>query len=696
MKEKLLNFIKKNNYVKEYEIYSNFNDSHRTISIALQQLINEGYLIKEDDYYVTPSTLGLILGEVVSVKNDFAFVRLLETDEDVYVREDELNGAIIHDIVYVRVHHYGVKVVKIISRECMEIVGETFIFDKKWYLRCPSVAPLGYSFCIKEYDGKEEDIVIFEIVEQKGANFTVKVNKVLGSKNAPHIDVTRVILEHGAPIEFNSGVENELLNIPFEVDEKEIEGRLDLRNELIVTIDGEDARDLDDAVSVKRIENGYEVGVHIADVSYYIKDGSEIDKEARNRGTSIYVTDRVVPMLPFLLSNGICSLNPNVDRLTISCIMKFNHEGKMIDSKIYPSVINSKYRLTYTYVNEVINKNSPSSDLEKQILLLHEVSLMIRKLREERGSIDLSVPEIKILVDKDGNPIQIKKKIQGEGEKLIEDLMISANEAVATTIFKRNLPFIYRIHEKPTAKKLDSFSAFASKMGYPITFHPLTVKPLELSNYLSKIKKNDEKEIISKVLLRSLAKARYYEENRGHFGLASSCYTHFTSPIRRYPDLIVHRLLRKYIFNNNFSSLNEVTELLIFLAEDTSIKERRAITIEREVVDIKGAEYMQNHIGEAFVGYIDGMNNRGMFVELENGLSGLIKFESLNDYYLLDEHSQTAFARHKGTRFVLGEKVKVLIKEATKAKGEITLELLDLRMQKTRRQIKKTIKRKKR
>lgn len=696
MKEKLLNYIKKNNYVKEYEIYSNFNDSRRTISIALQQLLNEGYLIKEDDYYVTPSTLGLLLGEVVSVKNDFAFVRLLETDEDVYVREDELNGAIIHDKVYVRVHHYGVKVVKIISREYKEIVGETFIFDKKWYLRCPSVAPLGYSFRLKEYDGKEEDIVNFEIVEQKGVNFTVKVNKVLGSKNAPHIDVTRVILEHSAPIEFNSDVENELLNIPFEVDEKEIEGRLDLRNELIVTIDGEDARDLDDAVSVKRIEDGYEVGVHIADVSYYIKEGTAIDKEARNRGTSIYVTDRVVPMLPFLLSNGICSLNPNVDRLTISCTMKFNHEGKMIDSKIYPSVINSKYRLTYTYVNEVINKNSPLSDLEKQILLLHEVSLKIRKLREERGSIDLSVPEIKILVDEDGNPIQIKKKIQGEGEKLIEDLMISANEAVATTIFKRNLPFIYRIHEKPTAKKMDSFSAFASKMGYPITFHSLTVKPLELSNYLSKIKKNDEKEIISKVLLRSLAKARYYENNRGHFGLASSCYTHFTSPIRRYPDLIVHRLLRKYIFNNDFSSLNEVMELLIFLAEDTSIKERRAITIEREVVDIKGAEYMQNHIGESFVGYIDGMNNRGMFVELENGLSGLIKFESLNDYYLLDEHSQTAFARHKGTRFVLGEKVKVLIKEATKSKGEITLELLDSRTQKTRHQMKKSIKRKKR
>lgn len=696
MKEKILNYVKKNNYVKEYEIYSYFHDSRRTISISLQQLLNEGYLIKEDDYYVTPSTLGLILGEVVSVKNDFAFVRLLETDEDVYVREDELNGAILHDKVYVRVHHYGVKVVKIINRSYKEIVGETFIYDKKWYISCPSVAPKGYSFRLKEYDGKEGEIVLFKIIENKGNNFVVEVNKVLGSKNAPHIDVTRVILEHSAPLEFDDKVENELLNIPFEVKQEEIKERLDLRDELIVTIDGEDARDLDDAVSVKRIEEGYEVGVHIADVSYYVKEGSAIDKEARNRGTSIYVTDRVVPMLPFLLSNGICSLNPNVDRLTISCIMKFNNEGKIIDSKIYPSVIKSKHRLTYTYVNEVIKNSNSTNDLEKQILLLHEISLKIRKLREERGSIDLSVPEIKILVDENGKPIEIKKKIQGEGEKLIEDLMISANEAVATTIFKRNLPFIYRIHEKPTAKKMDSFSAFASKIGYPITFHPLTVKPLELSEYLSKIKKKEEKEVISKVLLRSLAKARYYEENRGHFGLASSCYTHFTSPIRRYPDLIVHRLLRKYIFNNDFSSLNELMELLIFLGEDTSIKERRAITIEREVVDIKGAEYMENHIGESFEGYIDGMNNRGMFVELNNGLSGLIKFESLNDYYFLDEHSQTAFARHKGTRFVLGEKVKVLIKEASKAKGEITLELLDSRMLKTRHQIKKSIRRKKR
>ena len=689
MKEKILSFIKKNNYVKEYQVYSSFHDSRKTIALTLQQLLNEGYLIKEDEYYVIPSTLGLILGEVVSVKNDFAFIKLLETDEDVYVRYDELSGALLHDRVYVRVHHYGVKVVKIISRIYKEIVGETYLENKKWYVSCPSVAPQGYKFRLKDYDGKEGDIVLFEIEENKANNFTVVINKVLGSKNAPHMDVTRVILEHGAPLNFNEEVEKSLLNIPFEVDKSELEGRLDLREELIVTIDGEDARDLDDAVSVKKTSSGYQVGVHIADVSYYVKEGTPIDKEARNRGTSIYVTDRVVPMLPLLLSNGICSLNPNVDRLTISCIMDFDDNGKMISSKIVPSVINSKYRLTYTYVNKVIKNNNPLDSLEEQILLLHEVASKIRKLREERGSIDLSVPEIKILVDESGKPLEIKKKIQDEGEKLIEDLMIAANEAVASTIFKKNLPFIYRIHEKPTAKKMDSFIAFASKIGYPVTFHPLTVKPLELSEYLARIKRKEDKEIISKVMLRSLAKARYYQDNKGHFGLASTCYTHFTSPIRRYPDLIVHRLLRKYLFNNDFSSIKELMELLVFYSEDTSIKERRAITIEREVVDIKGAEYMENHLGETFEGYIDGMNNRGMFVELDNGLSGLIKFESLNDYFRLDSHSQTAFARHKGTRFVLGEKVNVMVIEANKNKGEIVLELLDSRMIKTRHQMNK-------
>ena len=694
MKQKILNFIKKNNYVKEYQIYSTFHDSKKTISLCLQQLLNEGYLIKDEDNYIVPSALGLLLGEVVSIKNEYAFIRLLETEEEFYVREEELNGALLNDRVYVRVHQYGIKVVKIVVRYYKEIIGEVFLDNKKWFISCPTYAPKGYKFRLYEYEGKEGDIVSFTIEENKGMNFKVNVTKILGSKNAPHMDVTRVILEHGAPLEFDEEVNKELLNIPLEVKEEELNGRVDLREELIVTIDGEDARDLDDAVSVKKTKNGYSVGVHIADVSYYVKEGSKIDKSALKRGTSIYVTDRVVPMLPFLLSNGICSLNENVDRLTISCFMEFDEEGKMISSKIVPSIIKSKHRLTYNYVNKVILSNNDEGELNKLILLLHEVASKIRKVREDRGSLDLDVPEIKIKVDEDGKPIDIIKRVQGAGERLIEDLMVAANEAVATTIFKRKLPFIYRIHEQPTAKKMDGFIAFAQKIGYPVSFNPLTVKPLELSLYLARIKRQEDKEIISKVMLRSLAKARYHEDNRGHFGLASSCYTHFTSPIRRYPDLIVHRLLRKYIFNDDFSNIKELTELLIYLAEDTSIKERRAITIEREVVDLKGAEYMQNHLGEEFEGYIDGMSNKGLFVELDNGLSGLITFESLNDFFRLDTYSQTAFARHKGTRFVLGEKVKVMVVEASKGNRTITLELLDSRMHKSRHQIKKTFKRK--
>lgn len=677
MKDELLEFIKKNRYVTAQDIFSSFSYRRQDIALALQSFVNEGRVILEDEHYVLPSTLGLLTADVISVKETFIFVRVIDTLEEIYISDDDAADAILGDRVFVRPHPYGASVVHIVSRKYNEVVGEITKGKKNFYLHAPYLAPLKTQFILSSYQGKEGDIAVCKIVFSKPKKIEVECVKILGQKNAPGMDMTRLILEHGAPIEFPFEVEKEVLSLPLEVSEKELEGRVDLRNELIVTIDGEDARDLDDAVSIQRTEKGYQLGVHIADVSYYVKEDSYIDKEAQNRGTSIYVTDRVVPMLPFALSNGICSLNEGVDRLTISCLMEIDEEGKVTSSKIVPSVIHSHHRLTYTYVNQVIEQHKNESELEQMILLLHELSLKVRALKEKRGALDLNVPEIKIEVDENGKAIGIHKKIQKEGEKLIEDFMVLANETVAETIHKRNLPFIYRIHEQPKLRKLEQFISFTSRMGAPIHFAPLTVTPLELQKYLTSLEGNEKKEMISTVLLRSLAKARYSSIFHPHFGLASPCYTHFTSPIRRYPDLLVHRLLRKYLFHNDFSSLKEVDERLDYLAEDTSFKERRAVAIERESVDQKGAEYMEGHIGDTFEGYIDGMNNRGMYVSLDMGLSGILKFEDFNDYFTIDEYAISAFSRRRGMRFVLGERVKVQVVDVNPKKGEIHLVLLE-------------------
>lgn len=672
MKEKIIQFLKKNPYAMPADIYQNFNQKRQEIAVALQTLENEGLVIFEDQHYVLPETLGLLVADIVSIKDHYAFAKFLDSEEEVRIEEEQLADALLMDRVYLR-YRYVFRVVKIVRRGYEQIVGE--IHQGKGFveLLTQHLAPINTIFLVQEGKAEDGDIVLAKIIKSHPHEIDVKIEKVLGQKNAPGMDITRWILEHDAPIEFSKETEIEVLRLPMQVKEEECLHRLDLRKELIYTIDGEDARDLDDAVSIQKTESGYRIGVHIADVSYYVASQSAIDQDAFSRGTSIYVTDRVVPMLPFSLSNGICSLNPNEDRLTISCLIEINENGEVISSSIRPSVIHSHHRLTYTYVNEVIHRHQPQNALEENLLLLYEASQKIRFLREKNGALDLNVPEVKIIVDSIGTPIDIEKKIQHEGEKVIEDLMILSNEAVANTINRRHLPFLYRIHENPRLQKLEQFISFSSRLGYPPSFSPLKVTPLDLQQHILPVLHQPEGEILSAVLLRSLAKARYSEQNKGHFGLASPCYTHFTSPIRRYPDLIVHRLIRKYLFEEDFSHLSELEAYLNYAAEETSLKERRAIAIERECIDHKGAEYMENHLGEEMEGYIEGMNTTGLFVQLDNGLSGCLKFEDFHDYFYLDEHNHTAFSRRKGLRFLLGERVKVIIIEADKNKGQITL-----------------------
>lgn len=673
MKEKIIKYVQNNPYCTIGNLCANFDMRKNDLMLLLTMLETEGDLIKEDNTFLTPYNLGLIKGRIVSVKHHFAFVSIAD-DEDVMIEEKHLHGAMLNDIVYLR-YDLFFEVVKIVHRERSIVVGEVMRVKNASYLLVNGIATDNTIFEIEDYTGSNNEIIKCAIKSFDDYKVCVSFIEKLGDKNAPGVDITRILLEYDCPIEFSEEVDAQVATLPTSVEEKDLEGRLDLREEFIVTIDGEDAKDLDDAVSAKEEDYGYLVGVHIADVSNYVEEYSPLDKEALERGTSIYVADRVVPMLPFMLSNGICSLNPHVDRLTISCFIKLDKNGEVLSSEIKPSVINSKHQLTYTYVNEVIKEQINETELEKQILLLDRIAKLLRKNKEKRGELDLAVPEIKVLVNSSGEAIGVEKRLQKDGEKLIEDFMILANEAVAETIYRKNLPFIYRIHENPPAKRMDSLIAFVSRLGFKPHFESTNVKPQDLQRLLKDASYSPKYQVLAQVLLRSLAKARYSTNNKGHFGLASKCYTHFTSPIRRYPDLIVHRCLRKYLFRQELEHPFEKMEELMYIAENTSMKERRAINVERDSTDMKCAEFMHQFIGLEFKGYISGMSNSGLFVELENGVSGKVSFDSMNDFYSLDPQGFNAYGRRKGKRYSLGDEVNVIIENTSKEAGEIYLKI---------------------
>ena len=682
MKEKILNFISDNPYCKIGDLCSQYDGKKKDLMELLKTLEIEGDIIKEDDSFILPSSLGLLKATIVSVKKHCAFALIDNEEDDIRIEEEYMGNAFLGDIVYLRYMNGLFKVIQVIKRRYNDIVGEVIEDEQNLVLDVNALACENIKFVIKEGSASVSDIVQAQILSFDKTICFVKITNILGQKNAPFMDIKRVILENDAPIEFPDEVNQEVLEIPQSVSENDLINRSDFRNEFIVTIDGDDSRDFDDAISLTK-ENGiYTLGVHIADVSYYVKEDSALDKEAFNRGTSIYITSKVVPMLPFSLSNGICSLNEGVDRLTLSCIIQLDEYGNVLNSSIEESVIRSSHRLTYNYVNEVLEtKKGIDSEsltkLEKQILLFDELAHIIRKTKIERGCLELDVPEIKITVDDKGFPIDVSKKVSRDAEKLIEDFMVLANEVVAKTVNKINMPFVYRIHENPVAKKLSNFISFSSRVGIKAEFSPLSCTPLDLQKHINKMEPGEKKNVICATLLRCLAKARYATTNKGHFGLASKCYTHFTSPIRRYPDLVVHRLLKRYIINKDFSDLSNLSNLLDYISENTSAKERRAITIERECNDIKGAEYMEQFIGQTFTGYIDGITNNGLYFELENGLSGSLRFEDMDDYYIVNEAAFYAVGRRTNKKFFLGDKITATLIKCDKYAGTSTFTLIN-------------------
>ena len=626
-------------------------------------------------------------------KKGFGFVEVKDMPDDIFISSDNMNGAIHDDIVLVEIiskmkfDKVEGRVLKIVSRKNQKYIG-VIKFDKKNVghidldddrIKLDIEVPKDKS--LNAVDGHKVVVELGKKINNNGKYYG-KVVEIIGHINDPGVDILSIIYKYNINTDFPDDVKNEVKDIPNEVRDFEHRGRKDLREEVIFTIDGDDTKDIDDAISIKVLDNGnYQLGVHIADVSYYVKEGSPLDNEAMERGTSVYLVDRVIPMLPHELSNGICSLNPNVDRLAISCVMEFNESGKQLNYEIFPSIIKSRIQMTYKKVNSILEDNivpEGYEQFEDDLRLMHKLAKILRKAKEKRGYIDFEVDEAKILVDDKCIPTDVILRDRGEGEKLIEDFMIAANECVASHIYFMNLPFIYRIHEYPKEEKIRSFLGFVSGLGYHITGNLNDFKPTTLQNILEQLKDKPEFKILSTLLLRCMQKAVYKPENLGHYGLASSCYTHFTSPIRRYPDTTVHRLLRTYLFEEklDMKTIRKWEEKLVYIAEHSSERERAAVDCEREVDDMKMAEYMEKHIGEEFEGMISSITSFGMFIELDNLIEGLVALKDMKDFYHFDEEHLCLVGEKSHIKYSIGERVLVKVVRASKEDKTIDFEVI--------------------
>ena len=508
-----------------------------------------------------------------------------------------------------------------------------------------------------------------------------EVVEIIGHKNDPGIDILSIVKKYNIETDFPDDVKEQLKNIPSEVSEEECKNRRDLRNEMIFTIDGDDTKDIDDAVSIHRKPNGnYVLGVHIADVSYYVKEGSPLDNDAMERGTSVYLVDRVIPMLPHELSNGICSLNPNVDRLTQSAIMEITPKGKVVNHKICQSVINTTFRMTYSDVNEMLAGNPEKIEQFKPIMdsvsAMAELHKILEDMRERRGALNFDTSEARILVNEKGMPVDIVVRERGTAERMIESFMLAANECVAEHFAKAKLPFIYRIHEEPKAEKWQRFMDYASIFGVQIKGTANKMDQLDLQEFMAKVQGKPGAEVMNMMLLRSMQQARYSEHNHGHYGLAAQYYTHFTSPIRRYPDLLVHRMIREYTNNMSQETREHFEEVIPELATSSSTLERRAIDAERVVEAMKKAEYMEEFVGQEFDGIVGSVVKFGMFVELPNTIEGLVHITTLPEFYNYNERTMTLQGEKTGKTFRVGQPIRVKLTRADKETGDIDFQYL--------------------
>ena len=695
MQDKILELLKKDN--RAYSV-TEINDALGLKTVdelkELLKALNEMednlklYRTKHDGYMLFNNS-HLKIGTMLATKKGYGFVDI-EGDEDVFIAPTNMNNAIHGDKVIVEItSKKGIdlegRILRIVSRDLKPMVGEIYFNNNKRYVKLDDEkVKITIEIDADKSKGSMEGhkVLVKVLNKLEGNKYKGEVLRVLGHKNDPGVDILSIVAKYGINDTFNDEVIKELDNIPDEISENDKKGRVDLTKEVIFTIDGDDTKDIDDAISIEKLsDNKYKLGVHIADVSYYVKPGTALDKEAYERGTSVYLADRVIPMLPHKLSNGICSLNPNVERLAISCVMTINDKGKVEEYDIFPSVIKSRIQMTYKKVNSILEDNivpEGYAPYESDLRTMLELSKILRKAMINRGYIDFGLDESKIIVDENGKAIDIQLRNRGVGENLIEDFMIVANETVATHISFMELPFIYRVHGAPSEEKIQNFINFIHVLGYTVEGRVKNITPRSMQQILDGLKDKKEFTILSDLLLRSMQKAVYQPNNIGHFGLASKYYTHFTSPIRRYPDTTVHRLLRLYLFDNKLDkdTIKYWEGHLPLLGEHTSYKERCSIECEREVDDMKKAEYMMDHIGEEFTGMVSTVTSFGMFVELPNLIEGLVRTDSFKDKYYFDENLFALVSDKDKRGYRLGDDVKVRVISANKELKQIDFEVI--------------------
>ncbi|MDD2492310.1 MAG: ribonuclease R [Bacilli bacterium] len=693
MKEKILTIINDKKYqplttLEIGNVLELTSDSEiQMLQAELDNLVanDEILMNKKKTRYINLASAGLYRG-IITIKNqNYGFIKTDDFAFDFYVSKYDFLKAMDKDEVLFSIiktndsqkNNSEARVVKILNRSLKYVVGELKLKKDKYFLELEDSTINKRINIIDIGNAKPSDIVRAIILKYELEYCEANVIDVVGNKSDIGIDITQIALQRGFNLQFPDEVLYQASHLE---DDTMIETtkRRDLRDQLIVTIDGIDAKDLDDAVSIKQLKNGnYLLGVYIADVSYFVSEGSKIDKEAYNRGTSVYLVDRVIPMLPVRLSNDLCSLNPNQDKLVIGCEMEVNRDGKVLTSDIFPGVIKTTKRLNYTDCNKVLNdgiKLVPDYEIVYDSLVkMHELANILTEKRRKRGSLDFDVPEGKIIVDEKGIPIDLVVRDRGISERIIEEFMILANETVSEVINHMDLPFIYRVHDKPDILKLSDLKTTANYLGYNLR----TTHVAELQKFLDNIEEKDA--FLKTVVLRMMAKAVYSEENIGHFGLASECYTHFTSPIRRYPDLIVHRLLRKYIFNgdidaNEFTSL---TQKIADIALQASQRERGAADCEYAVLDMKKAEYMSYFIGQTFTGTISTITGFGMFISLDNTAEGLIRLKDLSDdYYTFNQTNHVLVGERTNKKYRVGDRVQVKLINADKKTSEIDFKIV--------------------
>lgn len=688
MRDAIIEIIKQNGPKSYKEILDILGCDNSELAQVISTM-EDMYITKIGKLYYLLDNSIYARGTIV-IRNDKPFLKTNE--ESIFVSTKYLGNAFDKDVVIATIHYdnYGRKearVFKVVSHTNLEIVAtmtkRVYRNEKIFKVTDPNS---NYEFISVKQDklfgAHPKDICILEL-KYKGEDLTASVKKIIGHESDIGSDVLALVAASKVSYIFPDTVYDELTNIPYEVSEEEMNGREDFTKDDVITIDGDDSKDFDDAVNVKVLSNGnYLLSVHIADVSHYVKEYTPIDKEALTRGTSIYLVDRVIPMLPEKLSNGICSLNEGVIRLVLSCIMEIDNKGKIVSSRITNGYIKSKHRMTYSNVNKIYDNDekliNKYSDIYEMLLHMKKLSSLLRKVREERGGLDFDIKEMKICVDEKGVPINVVSRERGLSEMMIEDFMLAANETVAQTLFSLEYPCCYRVHEEPNKERLTNINNILKGIGHKISNIDKGVKPKQLQTLMNAIKNTDTETAVNTMLLRAMAKARYDSRSLGHYGLAAQYYCHFTSPIRRYPDLQTHRMINELIinpkdFSNKLIHFNNVVDEICLQSSEC---EKRAVELERTVNDMKAAEYMEDKVGNIYSAVISSVTSFGLFVMLENTIEGLIHIKNLPDFYVYDEKKNTLTGNYSKVVYNIGDRIRVRLIGADKQTRQIDFMLV--------------------